>query len=153
MALHPVFKEGNTALITGAASGIGLAVAQLCRGHGMKLALVDINAEQLIKAKDSFDNHTDIVTYPTDVSNLEEWKSLQRKVVEKFEGVDFLVLNAAIGTKSTWEDTAYFHKVISLHSTAKYLSPLTIFLNSADYRYQSLRRHQRHRHLSPFDLR
>lgn len=114
MALNPVFKKGNTALITGAASGIGLAVAHLCSGHSMKLALVDINAEQLIKAKDSFDNQNEVEIYPVDVTKLEEWKSLQAKVESKFARVDFLMLNAAIGTKSIWEDTAYFHKVISL---------------------------------------
>lgn len=151
MALNPVFKEGNTALVTGAASGIGLAVAQLCHKHGMKLALVDVNAEQLIKAKDSFGNQTEVETYTTDVSKLEQWKSLQAKVEAKFDRVDFLMLNAAIGSKSTWEDTAYFHKVPSPRSTIKSLTSLTPFLNSADHRYQSLRRHQRHRHISPFD--
>lgn len=117
MALHSVFKKGNTALITGAASGIGLAVAHLCHGHGMKLALVDVNAEQLIKAKDSFGSQIEVEAYPTDVCKLEEWKSLQAKVDAKFDRVDFLMLNAAIGTNSTWDDTAYFNKVISLHST------------------------------------
>lgn len=114
MALNPVFKKGNTALITGGASGIGLAVAQLCHGHGMKLALVDVDGEKLIKAKDSLGDQTEVEIYPTDVSKLEEWKSLQAKVVAKFDRVDFLMLNAAIGTKSIWEDTAYFHKVIPL---------------------------------------
>lgn len=112
MALNPIFKKGNTALITGAASGIGLAVAHLCNGHGMKLALVDVNAEQLIKAKDSFDNQAEVEIYPIDVSKLEEWKSLQAKVESKFARVDFLMLNAAIATKSIWEDTAYFHKIM-----------------------------------------
>ncbi|MCJ1272063.1 hypothetical protein MMC22_011970 [Lobaria immixta] len=127
MALNPVFKKGNTALITGAASGIGLAVAHLCNGHGMKLALVDVNAEQLIKAKDSFDNQAEVEIYPIDVSKLEEWKSLQAKVESKFARVDFLMLNAAIATKSIWEDTAYFHKVISLIQPLNLLPRLPFF--------------------------
>lgn len=127
MALNPIFKKGNTALITGAASGIGLAVAHLCNGHGMKLALVDVNAEQLIKAKDSFDNQAEVEIYPIDVSKLEEWKSLQAKVESKFARVDFLMLNAAIATKSIWEDTAYFHKVISLIQPLNLLPRLPFF--------------------------
>lgn len=128
MALNPVFKEGNTALITGGASGIGLAVAQLCHGHGMKLALVDVEGEKLFKAKDSLGDQTEVEIYPTDVSKLEEWKSLQAKVAAKFGRVDFLMLNAAIGTKSTWEDTAYFHQVISLIYILNLSSRLHSFL-------------------------
>ncbi|MCJ1464645.1 hypothetical protein MMC07_003258 [Pseudocyphellaria aurata] len=63
MALHSVSKKGNTALITGAASGIGLA--NICQGRGMKLALVNVNAEQLIKTKDLFGSQTDLESYPT----------------------------------------------------------------------------------------
>ena len=111
MAPHAVFKAGNTALITGAASGIGLAVAKLCRSHGMKLALVDNNDQKLSQAKQSLSEGAETEIYPLDVSKIEEWKELRGKVEKKFGGVDFLMLNAGIGAKSSWEDTEYFHKV------------------------------------------
>jgi NAD(P)-dependent dehydrogenase (short-subunit alcohol dehydrogenase family) len=44
-AAAAVFAPGSTALITGGASGVGLAIAKLCRSKGMKLLLVDRNAE------------------------------------------------------------------------------------------------------------
>ena len=111
MSLHPVFKAHNTALITGAASGIGLAVAKLCHRHGMKLALVDRNTEALTEARSQFDNGSATQTYSMDVSRIDEWSDLRAKVEMDFGQVSFLMLNAGIGLKSGWEDTEYFHKV------------------------------------------
>ena len=111
MPLHPVFKAGNTALITGAASGIGLAVAKLCHKHGMNLALVDRNTETLSQAQAHFDNAPNVRTYSMDVSKLDEWSDIRIKVEMDFGQVNLLMLNAGIGLKSGWEDIEYFHKV------------------------------------------
>ena len=113
MPLHPVFKAGGSALITGAASGIGFAVARLCHKHGMKLALVDRNTEALSEARSQFKSGSDIQTYAMDVSKIGEWGDLRAKVEMDFGQVTFLMLNAGIGLKSGWEDTEYFHKVDS----------------------------------------
>ena len=112
---HPVFRAGSTALITGGASGIGLAVARLCSSHGMKLALIDNNAESLSKAKTSLKQTAkeDVETYNMDVGNMMEWMDVKAAVEKKFGVVDFLMLNAGIGVKGTYEDTEYFHRVSS----------------------------------------
>lgn len=109
-----IFAKGNTALITGSASGVGLAVASLCRKHGMNLALVDNNKTLLARAKDELsasDSTTE--SYDMDVSKIDQWENLRDQVKQKFGGVDLLMLNAGIGLKSGWEDQAYFHKVRS----------------------------------------
>lgn len=124
MASHSVFKSGNTALITGAASGIGLAVAKLCYKHGMNIALVDNNLTNLSKAKESFTDDSQTEIYPMDVSKIDEWKDLQGKVEEKFKRVDFLMLNAGIGLKSGWEDVEYFHKVMNTPIPTSVRDPL-----------------------------
>ena len=150
MPAHPVFRPNKTALITGSASGIGLAVAKLCHNHGMRLALVDNNAKDLEQAKEFFANDGrsgEVEIYEMDVSKVEEWKGLKEKVLERFGGVDFLMLNAGIGTKGEWEDEGYFHKVSlcsimvlkdnkrplshSLHSDASSLHRFLTLISSA----------------------
>ncbi|KAJ4349477.1 uncharacterized protein N0V89_008092 [Didymosphaeria variabile] len=102
-----VFKSGSKALITGGASGIGLAVAQLCLKHGMRVAVVDFNKETLDLAQKSLKG--DVQYLQADVSQEQEWKGIQEKV----EDVDFLLLNAGIGARGTWGDSEYFSKIFS----------------------------------------
>lgn len=114
-----VFRPGATALITGAASGIGFAIAQLCRTHGMNLVLVDIHADYLAKAHAVLGDtdNAKTITHAMDVSEESSWEFLREKVAQYFPaGVDFLVLNAgaalkAKDSKSPWEDLDYFHQV------------------------------------------
>ena len=108
-----VFRQSATALISGGASGVGLAVAHLCRRHGMKVAIVDWNTENLAKAKQTLGEKSpeEVETYQVDVSKIEQWKELKDKVGKKFGEVDLLMLNAGIGLKGTWGDEEYFQKV------------------------------------------
>ena len=47
-----ILKEGNTAVITGASSGIGRATALTCAKKGMNVWMVDVDKEELEAAKD-----------------------------------------------------------------------------------------------------
>ncbi|KAL9050136.1 MAG: hypothetical protein Q9162_006807 [Coniocarpon cinnabarinum] len=107
-----VFAAGNTALITGGASGVGLAVAQLCRKHGMKLAIVDNNAETLGMAKQTLGTEQPTETYQVDVSDQSQWPPLKEKVQKTLGGVDLLMLNAGMQIKGGWENSAYFEKIL-----------------------------------------
>jgi len=111
MSPTAVFAAGNTALITGGASGIGLAVSQLCRRHEMKVAVVDFNEEYLKKAEEAL-GQQDVKIYKADVSKLDEWGRLRDQVQKDLGNVDFLMLNAGIGLKGGWEDSDYFRKIM-----------------------------------------
>lgn len=109
-----VFAPGATALITGGASGIGLAIAKLCRSKGMKLLLVDRNAEALEKAKaevGSSSSSSDVAISVLDVSKSDGWASLKDQAAKTFDSIELLVLNAAISGKGTWGDGDYFRNV------------------------------------------
>jgi NAD(P)-dependent dehydrogenase (short-subunit alcohol dehydrogenase family) len=100
-----VFRSSARALITGGASGIGYAVAELCLKHSMKVTIADFNQETLDLAKKNLKG--DITCLKTDVGDRGEWKRLKEQVGE----VDFLMLNAGVGGKGTWGDEDYFDKV------------------------------------------
>ena len=85
MSSLPVFKAGNTAVITGGASGIGLALATKCAGYGMSVLITDINASNLAAAKKSIKGKVD--TFVMDVSKLEDYEKLKAKIESDFEGV------------------------------------------------------------------
>ncbi|KAG8528283.1 uncharacterized protein KY384_007200 [Bacidia gigantensis] len=121
---HHSLSPGNTALITGAASGVGLAVAKLFYQKGMNIALADLNASALSNAQNallspsqsnSAASSTDtavaagmVKTYTIDVSSLSDWKDLKAQVGMDFGLIHVLMLNAGTMKKSGWEDVEYF---------------------------------------------
>ena len=63
--------KGKTAVITGAASGIGYALAQKAVKEGMNVVLTDINADALNDAAESLESEgAKILTYAADVAKV-----------------------------------------------------------------------------------
>ncbi|KAJ4161739.1 hypothetical protein NW765_009824 [Fusarium oxysporum] len=87
MSPADVFSPGSTALITGAGSGIGLAIAKTCRSKGLRTLLVD-------------------------VSSASDWQALKKLALDKFGSIEFLVLNAGRGLRGTWGDDNYFRDTL-----------------------------------------
>ncbi|KAF2452887.1 hypothetical protein BDY21DRAFT_367439 [Lineolata rhizophorae] len=108
-----VLTKGTTAFITGAGSGIGLAVAKKCASVGMNVALADKNFEQVQKAKENLSGKGGTVdAFEMDVSNWSDWDSTRTKLLQQFGGVDFLMLNAGTSEQGTWGDAEYFRKIM-----------------------------------------
>ncbi|CAG9954451.1 unnamed protein product [Clonostachys rosea f. rosea IK726] len=113
MPASAVFAPGATALITGAAAGIGLAIAKLCQSKGMSLFLVDINADDLEAAKKALSTETNtVVTAVTDVSDTSQWQSLKATAADRFGSIELLVLNAGKGMKGGWGEEDYFRQTL-----------------------------------------
>ncbi|EMC98507.1 hypothetical protein BAUCODRAFT_32558 [Baudoinia panamericana UAMH 10762] len=111
-----VFRQGANALITGAASGVGLAVAKLCASHSMNVILVDNNTSKLDEAKSSLkDGKGSVESHSMDVASISDWSNLKSEVEKGGRKLDFLHLNAGIGLNSDWTDNAYFHKIFDVN--------------------------------------
>ncbi len=100
------FKD-KVAVITGAADGIGKAIAERCVQEGIKLVLADINAEALknvekeLKGRDG-----DVITVLTDVSKAKDVEALAKKTIEKYGEVHLLFNNAGVVVGAPlWEHT------------------------------------------------
>jgi len=96
MTLHPAIEAGRTAVITGGASGIGLAAAKRFAGLGLNVVIADANAEALEAARDELGNaHAEAVH--TDVSRAEDLETLRQRALEAFGDVAILMNNAGVG--------------------------------------------------------
>ncbi|ELJ8544989.1 SDR family oxidoreductase [Vibrio cholerae] len=90
----------KVALVTGAANGIGLAIAERLYQEGATLALADWNEEQLAIVIEQFDSAR-VFAQKVDVSDPEQVQALVRKTVERFGRLDILVNNAGIHIPGT----------------------------------------------------
>ena len=99
--------ENKTAIITGAAVGIGRAVALQMAKDGAKLVLVDYNAETLECLKNELVGYEDkVLACVCDVSNENGVYEVVKQAEEKFGKVDILINNAALWRSwSSFEET------------------------------------------------
>lgn len=117
-AFSTVFQPGRVAVITGAASGIGVATADFCAAHGMKLVLADVNEEALLLAADRLAGQyaVEILAVPTDVSRREAVERLKASAYERFGTVDFLMNNAGReGPGQLFGDPAVWDGIIGVN--------------------------------------
>ncbi len=94
--------EGRTAVITGAASGIGRATAIALQRAGADLALVDINEVELSHTRQLLSNKTRVTNHVADVSELTRMSALVDEVLEAHGRVEILVNNAGVGVAGTF---------------------------------------------------
>lgn len=89
--------QGRVAVVTGAASGIGRALAEAFALEGMKVVLADIEDNALsITAAELDSNGVEVLTVRTDVSKYDEVNNLAQKTLDAFGAVHILCNNAGV---------------------------------------------------------
>lgn len=120
-----VFRlDGKVAIVTGGASGIGLATGRLFARQGAKVLLVDLREDELRKALASADSAS--VSYATaDVSQPDQTAKYIQTAIDLFGGLDILISNAGlVGNKGTIVDYSIeeFDRVVAVNLRGVWLS-------------------------------
>lgn len=100
------FRE-KVAVITGAASGIGRAIAERCVQEGMNVVLADVEEQALAQAElEMKATGASVLAVLTDVSKASDVEALAQKTLESYGAVHLLCNNAGVAAGSTaWEST------------------------------------------------
>ena len=101
--------EGEVAIVTGAASGMGRATAHLFGDEGAKVALIDVNDKPLQQVvTEMTDVGYDAKGWALDLSDGDAIAPVIDEIAAHFGGVDILVNNAGIGAGAPIDDENYF---------------------------------------------
>ncbi len=112
---HPAIASGNTAVITGAASGIGLSASCKLAALGMNIVLADLKGQRLKDAAKLVEGFAErgaqaVKAIATDVSDIKALVRLEDKATGHFGPVHVLMNNAAVqsgsqmqGPQEIWE--------------------------------------------------
>jgi NAD(P)-dependent dehydrogenase (short-subunit alcohol dehydrogenase family) len=114
----------KTAVITGASKGLGKAMALALGSAGANIALVSRDLEQLKEVKRAVERvGGKALIFPTDVSEEEQVRKLEREVVAAFDGVHILINNAGINLRKQLVEFTLeeWHRVLDTNLTSVFL--------------------------------
>lgn len=123
--------DNTIAVITGAASGIGLAIANKLSDLKVRLALLDLDERKLLQIKSQL--KTEISIFPVDVSIEEDVKNVIDAIEIKYGHIEILINSAGItgktNLKSHETETDNLKKVFDInfmgsYYTSKYVLPV-----------------------------
>jgi NAD(P)-dependent dehydrogenase (short-subunit alcohol dehydrogenase family) len=121
MSTHSALTEGRVAVVTGAASGIGLAAARRFASMGLKVCLADLSQQALERAvaevaAASPKGPDAVIAVPTDVSKLEDVQALRDAAYRAFGEVGVLMNNAGTAPGGgPWEHIDRWRRVLEVN--------------------------------------
>ena len=98
--------DGETAMVTGASSGIGAATARRLAAAGANVVLAARREERLDEIADEVETEygVDAAVVPTDVTDEDRVAALVETTVERFDSLDAVVANAGLGIDESVEE-------------------------------------------------
>ncbi|OIP87957.1 MAG: short-chain dehydrogenase [Rhodobacterales bacterium CG2_30_65_12] len=115
---HPAIQRGNVAVVTGAASGIGLAIATRLAGIGLNVCLADLPGDRLEAAAEAVRTAgaAAVLAVPTDVADPAALTALEARVTAELGPVNVLVNNAGMQPGSSIFDAeANWQRIIDVN--------------------------------------
>ncbi len=111
--------EGRVAIVTGAAQGIGRAVADKLHAEGASVAVVDLNGDGARAVAPGLEG----IAIAADVSSETDCERMAAETLERWGRIDVLVNAAAIVPFIGWDevDFAYWRKLLSVNLDGAYL--------------------------------
>lgn len=97
--------QGKVAVITGAAGGLGLALARQCAARSVRLVLADLDAAALDAAAAGLGGPERCLVRRADVTRAEDVEALARAAEERFGAVHLVFNNAGVGVSRTVAET------------------------------------------------
>lgn len=120
--INAALASDGVAVITGGASGIGLATAKRLAARGLKVVIADREGPALYQAirdlaATAAGGEDEVLAFACDVSNPEDIAKLAEAVAEKFGAVSFLMNNAGVGNNpgKPWENREAWRTLIDIN--------------------------------------
>ena len=119
MGARTIVRDARVAIVTGAAGGLGSAVAGLLDGDGVRVALVDVDEARLDEVRGRLPLST---AFPTDLAIPGACDTLVGEVIGRLGRVDILVNAAAILARRELPDATpdYFDRVYAVNARAPF---------------------------------
>jgi 3-hydroxybutyrate dehydrogenase len=117
--------KGKSAIVTGAASGIGKSIAELLASQGASVAIADVNLDAAQSAATAIGNAGGkAIGVAMDVTSEEAVNSATDRVARAFGGVDILVSNAGIQIVNPIENYSFsdWKKMLAIHVDGAFLT-------------------------------